>query len=140
MRRWPLVMPTTATTTATNSTMSTINFSKPLADPGTFSATSCATSGGTGSCTVTLNSSATGVTHATLVDNWDVLGLRGTGSIDYTIDSVFVPEAYTHFAVTDTPKRGGRLYTIGIIGFAMNAVMTAIERRLVPWQESSKAT
>jgi ABC-type nitrate/sulfonate/bicarbonate transport system permease component len=27
---------------------------------------------------------------------------------------------------------------IGLIGFAMNAVMSAIERRLVPWQESSK--
>jgi alkylation response protein AidB-like acyl-CoA dehydrogenase len=58
------------------------------------------------------------VDKATLIDNWDVLGLRATGSIDYTIDSVFVPEAYTHFAVTDTPKRGGSLFTIGIVGFA----------------------
>jgi len=32
------------------------------------------------------------------------------------------------------------MIVIGIIGFTMNAVMTAIERRLVPWQESSKAT
>jgi alkylation response protein AidB-like acyl-CoA dehydrogenase len=59
------------------------------------------------------------VEKAKLIDNWDVLGLRGTGSIDYTIDSVFVPEPYTHFAVTDVPKRGGALYTIGIIGFAV---------------------
>jgi alkylation response protein AidB-like acyl-CoA dehydrogenase len=58
------------------------------------------------------------VEQATLVDNWDVMGLRATGSIDYKIDSVFVPEAYTHFAVTETPKRGGALYTLGIIGFA----------------------
>jgi alkylation response protein AidB-like acyl-CoA dehydrogenase len=58
------------------------------------------------------------VGQATLVDNWDVLGLRGTGSIDYRIDGAFVPEAYTHFAVTETPKRGGALFTIGIIGFA----------------------
>jgi indole-3-acetate monooxygenase len=58
------------------------------------------------------------VEQAKLIDNWDVMGLRATGSIDYTIDSVFVPEAYTHFAVTQTPKRGGSLYTIGIIGFA----------------------
>src|SRR5262249_17911309 len=35
------------------------------------------------------------VGQARLVDNWDVMGLRGTGSIDYTIDSAFVPEAYT---------------------------------------------
>ena len=39
----------------------------------------------------------------------------------------------TQFVVTG-------MIVIGIIGFAMNAVMTAIERRLVPWQESSKAT
>ena len=58
------------------------------------------------------------VGKATLIDNWDVLGLRGTGSIDYRIDGAFVPEAYTHFAVTETPKRGGALFTIGIIGFA----------------------
>ena len=59
------------------------------------------------------------VEKAKLIDNWDVMGLRGTGSIDYTIDNVFVPEAYTHSALTETPKRGGSLYTIGIIGFAM---------------------
>jgi alkylation response protein AidB-like acyl-CoA dehydrogenase len=59
------------------------------------------------------------VGKATLIDNWDVMGLRGTGSIDYKIDNAFVPEAYTHFAVTEAPKRGGTLYTIGIIGFAV---------------------
>jgi alkylation response protein AidB-like acyl-CoA dehydrogenase len=58
------------------------------------------------------------VEQVTLIDNWDVMGLRGTGSIDYTIDNVYVPESYTHFAVTETPKRGGSLYAIGIIGFA----------------------
>lgn len=59
------------------------------------------------------------VEQAALIDNWDVLGLRGTGSIDYRIDNVFVPDAYTHFAVTDEPKRGGDLYRLGIIGFAV---------------------
>ncbi len=59
------------------------------------------------------------VEQATLIENWDVLGLRATGSIDYTIDSVFVPEAFTHPARTETPKRGGRLYTIGIVGLAV---------------------
>ena len=58
------------------------------------------------------------VGEAKLIDNWDVMGLRGTGSIDYTTDNVYVPEAYTHFAVTETPKRGGGLYRVGIIGFA----------------------
>ena len=35
-----------------------------------------------------------------LWDSWDVMGLRGTGSIDYNIDGVFVPEDYSHFAFT----------------------------------------
>ena len=46
------------------------------------------------------------------------MGLRATGSIDYKIDGAFVPEAYTHGALTETPKRGGALYTLGIVGFA----------------------
>jgi indole-3-acetate monooxygenase len=58
------------------------------------------------------------VESATFVDNWDVIGLRGTGSIDYTIDNVFVAEGYTHFAVVADAQRGGPLYNIGIIGFA----------------------
>jgi alkylation response protein AidB-like acyl-CoA dehydrogenase len=58
------------------------------------------------------------VEQATLIDNWDVMGLRATGSIDYTIDSVFVPEHFSHFAVTETPERGGNLYRLGIIDIA----------------------
>jgi alkylation response protein AidB-like acyl-CoA dehydrogenase len=54
-----------------------------------------------------------------LIDNWDVMGLRGTGSIDYTMDNVFVPEGWHHFAVTTVPVRGGPLYGLGIIGFAV---------------------
>ena len=61
------------------------------------------------------------VERATLIDNWDVLGLRATGSIDYRIDNVFVPESYTHFAVTEEPRRGGDLYTLGVIGLAVIA-------------------
>ena len=61
------------------------------------------------------------VDKATSIDNWDVLGLRATGSIDYRIDNVFVPDAYTHFAVTEEPRRGGNLFTLGIIGLAIIA-------------------
>jgi alkylation response protein AidB-like acyl-CoA dehydrogenase len=53
-----------------------------------------------------------------LWNSWDVMGLRGTGSIDYHIHNVFVPEDYSHFAFTTEPKRGGALYRIGIIAFA----------------------
>jgi alkylation response protein AidB-like acyl-CoA dehydrogenase len=58
------------------------------------------------------------VEQATLIDNWDVLGLRATGSIDYTIDGVFVREPFSHFATSEEPKRGGVLYHMGIPGFA----------------------
>jgi alkylation response protein AidB-like acyl-CoA dehydrogenase len=53
-----------------------------------------------------------------LLDSWDVMGLRGTGSIDYNIHEVFVPEDYSHFAFTTEPKRGGPLYRSGIINIA----------------------
>lgn len=60
----------------------------------------------------------TPVEQAVLIDNWDVMGLRGTGSIDYTMDDVFVPEGFSHFAVAQDAVRGGSLYHVGIIGFA----------------------
>jgi indole-3-acetate monooxygenase len=59
------------------------------------------------------------VGQATLIDNWDVMGLRATGSIDYRIDDVFVPEPFTHPATTETPLRGGAIYSLGIIGLAL---------------------
>jgi len=59
------------------------------------------------------------VEQATLIDNWDVMGLRATGSIDYTTDSLFVPEAFTYHATTDIPRRGGNLYTLGIINLGL---------------------
>jgi alkylation response protein AidB-like acyl-CoA dehydrogenase len=74
------------------------------------------------------------VGQATLLDNWDVLGLRATGSIDYRIDDVFVPEPFTHLATTETPKRGGRLYSLGIIGLAIichSAWACGIGRRIL---------
>jgi alkylation response protein AidB-like acyl-CoA dehydrogenase len=74
------------------------------------------------------------VGKATLIENWDVLGLRATGSIDYRTENVFVPETYTHFAVTESPKRGGALYSIGIVGFAVichSAWACGIGRRLL---------
>ncbi|NUR91224.1 MAG: acyl-CoA dehydrogenase, partial [Nonomuraea sp.] len=38
----------------------------------------------------------TPVEDVTILGNWDVLGLRATGSVDYAIDGVYVPESYTH--------------------------------------------
>ena len=35
------------------------------------------------------------VADAHIVENWEVLGLRGTGSHDFELDDLFVPEAFT---------------------------------------------
>jgi alkylation response protein AidB-like acyl-CoA dehydrogenase len=58
------------------------------------------------------------VEKATFLGNWDVLGLRATGSIDYSMDGVFVPDAFTHFATSESTQRGS-LYALGIIGFGV---------------------
>ncbi len=49
-------------------------------------------------------------------DSWNTLGLRATGSIDYSMDGVFVPEAFTHPADVHASPRGGPYYKLGIIG------------------------
>jgi alkylation response protein AidB-like acyl-CoA dehydrogenase len=61
----------------------------------------------------------TGVEAMTLEDNWDVMGLRATGSIDYRSDGLFVTEPYTYVATTNTPLRGGHIFTMGIAGLGV---------------------
>ena len=59
------------------------------------------------------------VEKAKLIDNWDVLGLRATGSIDYVIEDVYVPDGFTHFGPAEKAERGGTLFNLGIMHFAM---------------------
>ena len=59
------------------------------------------------------------IDKATLIHNWDVLGLRATGSIDYTMRDVFVPETQTHFGLIQESRRGGALYKLGVIQMAL---------------------
>jgi indole-3-acetate monooxygenase len=58
------------------------------------------------------------VEQVSFVDNWDVLGLRGTGSIDYTLSDAFVPTEYSYPTLSREPVTGGDLYRIGIGNFA----------------------
>jgi alkylation response protein AidB-like acyl-CoA dehydrogenase len=48
--------------------------------------------------------------------NWDVLGLQGTGSYDYTVDDEFVEEEFSFPLLTASPRRGGPTYRIGLFG------------------------
>jgi ABC-type branched-subunit amino acid transport system substrate-binding protein len=56
------------------------------------------------------------VGQAKFLGNWDVMGLRATGSIDYSIADIFVPEDFTHKQTTNVPRQGGNLYSLGIQG------------------------
>ncbi len=52
-----------------------------------------------------------------LVEEWDTIGLRATGSYDYSIKDLFVPKDMT-YPFIDTPvMRGGPMYRIGIVGW-----------------------
>lgn len=56
------------------------------------------------------------VSEAKFLGNWDTLGLRATGSIDYSLTDVFVPEDFTHIQSSKLPVQGGGLYRLGIQG------------------------
>jgi alkylation response protein AidB-like acyl-CoA dehydrogenase len=61
----------------------------------------------------------TPVEDMTLDEDWDVMGLRATGSIDYSTDGLFVAEPFSYIATTNVPLRGGPLYTMGIAGLGV---------------------
>jgi alkylation response protein AidB-like acyl-CoA dehydrogenase len=47
--------------------------------------------------------------HATVLDTWSTVGMRGTGSQDFVVDNVFVPSSDTCF-LGDPPLQVGPLY------------------------------
>ncbi|MBB4934527.1 alkylation response protein AidB-like acyl-CoA dehydrogenase [Lipingzhangella halophila] len=51
---------------------------------------------------------------AALIDNWDVMGLRATYSIDYTLDDVFVPDSHVYQVATMEAHIGGAIYRMGL--------------------------
>lgn len=58
------------------------------------------------------------VEQATLVDNWDVMGLRATGSIDYICEDVFVPSSHVYEIATMDVRNGGAIYRMGLANMA----------------------
>jgi alkylation response protein AidB-like acyl-CoA dehydrogenase len=67
---------------------------------------------------------------ATITDTWQVMGLRGTGSDDYAVNDLFVPEAYGFTRESDADRReSGPLYKFSIFnmfGMAFCAVALGI--------------
>ncbi len=64
-----------------------------------------------------------------LIDVWQVSGLRGTGSFSFEADDIFVPNVRT-FSPSDTPREDGPLYVIPAVllfagGFATVAMAAA---------------
>ncbi len=56
-----------------------------------------------------------------LMGNWDVLGLRATGSFDYTLsegDELFVPTHMTYDFDIGAPRRGGVQGALGLAGYS----------------------
>lgn len=57
-----------------------------------------------------------------ILDTWDVSGLRGTGSHDFVVGDVFVPEERAYSFMTGTRSCDGALYRIPIFGLMAAAV------------------
>jgi alkylation response protein AidB-like acyl-CoA dehydrogenase len=72
-----------------------------------------------------------------LMGNWDVLGLRATGSFDYTLsegDELFVPTHMTYDFDIGAPRRGGVQGTLGLAGYsawAHSAWAVGVGRRML---------
>ncbi len=59
--------------------------------------------------------------EAEVIDNWHVAGLQGTGSLDYSVDGVFVPDEQT-YDLGRPAVRGGALFRLGMPAFVSNEV------------------
>jgi alkylation response protein AidB-like acyl-CoA dehydrogenase len=72
---------------------------------------------------------------AKITDTWQVMGLRGTGSDDYAVTDLFVPEAYSFTRESDADRReAGPLYKFSIFnmfGIGFCAVALGIARTVL---------
>ena len=73
--------------------------------------------------------------QAQIHDDWDVVGLRGTGSCEFSLSNVFVPQRFTWAGGEAGPQRGGPnfllgrpgMQTTGHCGFALGVGRRALD-------------
>ncbi len=73
--------------------------------------------------------------HAVHIENWNTLGMRGTASEGYTLDNLFVPEAFTGTREDPTLRRdSGPLYAFtmqGLYAVGVAAVAFGLARAML---------
>jgi len=63
--------------------------------------------------------------NVTFHDTWHVMGLKGTGSLDFSVEGVRVPKARSVSLIHDKPRESGPLYRFppfGLLGMGIAAV------------------
>ncbi len=72
--------------------------------------------------------------EAQILDTWNSLGLRGTGSTDFGVQDAFVPKHRVFTLFQDPPRVAGPLYQAGVIAlysFALAPVSLGITRAAI---------
>src|ERR1700758_3003783 len=73
---------------------------------------------------------------AEIIDNWQVIGLRGTGSDSYRVEDLFVPEKYTFWRDNPAERRepgllyrftSGMIYAMGFSNVSLGIARGALE-------------
>ena len=83
--------------------------------------------------------------QARLIDTWDGLGLRGTGSGDFEVSDLFVPEDQVNpgfygapvydralFRIKEMPEVGHGAHALGIASAALESFVDAVNTRSLP--------
>ncbi len=68
----------------------------------------------------TVVSACVPISDVTVHDTWHVMGMKGTGSADYSLEDVFVPDVFVTDTARPVQQRGGPLYRLGMPGFVVN--------------------
>ncbi len=83
--------------------------------------------------------------QARIIDTWDGLGLRGTGSGDFEISDIFVPDDQVNpgfysapvydralFRIKEMPEIGHGAHALGVASAALQAFVDAVNSKAIP--------